>query len=210
MQTSLRQQQGGVLLIEVLIALALFLAISTIIAQALSVGFVSEKASRTRAGGTAMLEELLTLVRASSEEHWDNIGSLSRGVPYAISQVGGQLQVATGSATVTLDGVAYERSFTVRDATRAIGGTLTPLTLTATTSSRNDAGALVIDGTVTWGKGESLRLQTIITRWRNIVCGQTAWGVTGSSSAYCETATVPISGRSNIQVGDTLQLCTGC
>jgi Tfp pilus assembly protein PilV len=210
MQASRKQQQGGVLLVEVLVALALFLAISTIIAQALSVSFVSEKASRGRAVGAAVLEELLTQVRASSEEHWDNIAALSRGTPYTITSTAGLLLIATGTAAVTVDGTVYTRSFIVRDAGRQMGGTLTPLTFTATSSLRSDSGSLIIDGMVTWGKGDTLALQSVLTRWRNIVCGQTSWDMTGSTSLNCESATVPLGGRSNIQVGDKLQLCTGC
>lgn len=203
-------QQRGVLLVEVLIALALFLAISTIIAQALSAGFVSEKASRTRSLATATLEELLTQVRASSESHWDNIAGLARGVPYTVSSGGGAVIIATGSTAIIIDGTAYSRSFVVRDGYRDIGATTTALMLTATSSAQKDSGSLLIDGTVTWGSGERLELHSVLTRWRNIVCGQTSWSVAGSSTENCETPNIPLSGLRNIQTGDKLMLCSGC
>lgn len=204
------QREKGVLLVEVLIALALFLAISTIIAQALSAGFVSEKASRSRSLAAATLEELLTQVRAASESHWDNIAGLQRGVPYSVNFQGGNLNIATGSAPIILDGTTYTRSFVVSDGYRTLSATTSALSVAAASSAQKDSGSLVIDGTVTWGNGETLGLHSVITRWRNIICGQTAWGTTGSSSAMCETLSIPLTGRNNIQTGDKLLLCSGC
>lgn len=210
MRTFPMQREGGVLLVEVLIALALFLAISTIIAQALSVGFVSEKASRSRAIATAALEESLTRVRASSEEHWDNIASLPRNTPYHMSTIAGHFIAASGTGPVLIDGTTYTLSFMVRDVARVMGGTTTPLALVATSSTQLDPGSLLIDGVVNWGSGDSLTLQSVMTRWRNIVCGQTSWDTSGSSTQSCESASVSLGSKNNIQVGDQLLLCSGC
>ena len=206
-----QQRQGGVLLLEVLIALALFLAIATIIAQALSVGFASERAARTRSIATAALEELLAQVRASSEEHWDNIAGLPRGVTYSISATSGVLNIMPGALPVDIDGVTYARSFTVEDAQRSFSSTTASLAFTSTSSVTHiDKGTVIINGLISWGNGESLSMQSVITRWRNIVCGQTSWNTTGSSTVDCTSPTVSLGGVKNIQVGNTLQLCSGC
>lgn len=204
------QTKGGVLLVEVLIALSLFLAVATIVAQALSVAFVSEKASRSRALATSVLEELLTEVRASSEEHWDNIAALSRGSPYSMNMSGGHFVAVAGTSSVIIDGIPYARSFALFDAQRAINTLATPLAVVATSSMRIDNGSLNVIGTVTWGAGDTLTLSTILTRWRNVVCGQTSWSTTGSSTVNCDTTNVSMGGRTNIQTGNKLMLCSGC
>lgn len=205
-----KARQGGVLLIEVLIALALFLAISTIIAQALSVGFAGEKTSRSRTLAMTSLNELLTQVRASSEEHWDNIAALVKGAPYSINVIGGHLVVATGSSPVVIDGVTYQRSFSVQAASRTAEGASSQLAIATSAPGRTDQGSLVVDGQISWGTQDMLTLRTIITRWRNIVCGQTSWSATSTNPAACTTANIALPGKANIQAGDTLTLCSGC
>jgi type II secretory pathway pseudopilin PulG len=206
-----QQRQKGVLLLEVLIALALFLAIATIIAQALSVGFASERAARTRSIATATLEELLTQVRASSEEHWDNVAGLPRGVAYSVTASSGVISIIPGAQQVNIDGVVYARSFTVLDVQRSFASTTAPLSFMGTSSvTQVDRGTVIVDGLVSWGSGDSLSLRSVLTRWRNIVCGQTSWSTTGSSTVDCTSPTISLGSVRNIQVGNTLQLCSGC
>ncbi len=210
MQIMARQTQRGVLLIEVLLSLALFLAISTIIAQALSAGFVSEKTSRMRTVASSAIEEMLTRVRAASEESWGSIAQLQRNTPYAMTLTANHYVPSIGTSTVVIDGTSYALSFTVQDASRTIAATTTPLALTATSSSVIDSGSLLITANAMWGTGESLVVSTVLTRWRNIVCGQTGWSLVGSSTVGCETPNILLGTHKNIQVGDKLQLCTGC
>ena len=210
MQSLLKNKKRGVLLLEVLVALALFFAIAAIIAQALAAGFASEKISRTRAIGIAALEEMFAQVRAAQEAHWDTIGGLKRGVPYSISQHNGAFIIATGSASIVVDGIPYALSFVLSDSNRALNATNTPLALVATSSSLVDKSSLIVDGAVSWASGGALSLRTVLTRWRNVVCGQTSWSGAATSAALCEATNVGLQNAKNIQAGNSLMLCNGC
>lgn len=204
-------KQKGSLLVEILIALALFAGVALIIGQSLSAGFVAESDTHTREAARRIAEGEVSRLRSASDTSWNSLSGLTEGVNYSINSSG---VIASGTAVSVVDGLTFNYGFTVRRAPRDIGGqygdTLLP-TSNASGTVALDRGSLLARVTVTAGILSPIVIDTLLSRWRNVVCGQSDWSATTTLSVRdCASEVAGASAKTNIQTGPTLQLCNGC
>lgn len=206
-------KEKGSLLVEILIALALFAGISLIIGESLSTGFIAESDTHTREIARRIAEEEVARVRSSADISWGTLASLSEGVSYSMDQRG---VVASGTATSTTDGLSFGYGFTIKQAPRDIsalsGDALLPnASSSASSTVVRDRGSLLVHVTVTAGTMSPIIVDTLLSRWRNVVCGQSDWSASATVSVRdCTSELAGASAKTNIQTGQTLQLCNGC
>lgn len=201
----------GSLLIEVLVSIALFMAISTIITQAMFASFYSGKESKNKITINNLLTEQLVKIRAISSENWNNIGGLTRNTNYYIDSQVGAFSVFPGTASGTINDLAYNIFFQVSDGARIVTGATSSMSYESSSSTKADPATLIITSTGIYGSSSPIIIKSTITRWRNIICSQSDWGATSSSATIpCETTLVGGSQKVNIAAGSELKLCNGC
>lgn len=205
----------GSLLIEVLISIALFLAISTIIAQAVYTSFYSERDSENKITLNDLLSQQIERVRAISDEHWNNIDGLSRGVDYYIGNKDTGYYVATGTYSGVVNSLKYIISFRLEDVYRDLSRNSTSSILVSTstdiTKTALDHSTIKIIAIGNIENREPTKMETYITRWRNIICSQKIWSATGTTGTLpCENTEIKVTEKNNIELGDQIKLCNGC
>lgn len=203
-------KQKGSLLVEILIALALFAGVALIIGQSLSTGFIAESDTHMREAARRIAEEEVSRLRSISDTSWSSLAGLPEGINYSINSSG---VIASGTAVSIVDGLTFNYGFTVRRAPRDISGqygdTLLPTSNASGTAL--DRGSLLARVTVTAGLLSPIVVDTLLSRWRNVVCGQSDWSATATVSVRdCASEVAGASAKTNIQTGPTLQLCNGC
>lgn len=211
MKVKKKQLNKGSLLIEVLVSIALFMAISTIIAQAIFASFYGNKESKNKIILNSLLTEQLVKIRALSDEHWDNIGSLIRNTKYYIYETDVGFAVATGTFSSTKDDLPYSIYFEIEDSKRGQNASSSLMLSTTTNPTIPDPSSLIITSAGVIGNSPAVYIRSVITRWRNIICSQKDWSATNSSGVLpCETENIGYLQKNNVELGDTLKLCNGC
>jgi type II secretory pathway pseudopilin PulG len=199
------------LLLEVLIAIALFLAVSTIIAQALFAGFSGGRNAQVKTAMSGVAAGQIAMARALADEHWDNIGGLSRNTPYHITSSSSGFAIAPGIKEGVADGFPYAVSFQIADGVREVSSSTAALSLDQKLAPRSDSGTLLVTCVASSSGVEPITMTAALTRWRNVVCGQGGWIASSSNQAVpCETGNINLGAKSNIETGDQLKLCNGC
>lgn len=205
------KKNKGSLIIEVLIAISLFMAISTVIAQAVFASFYGSRESKNKITINNLLTEQVVKVRALSDENWNNIGGLSRGTNYYVDDQSGIFSISTGTKSGLINELSYTISFQVGNGQRYVSSSSTEMSLSASTSTREDLSTLFITSTGIYGSSSPIVMKSAITRWRNIICAQNDWSSASSTGAVpCETSSVSSSQKINIEAGSELKLCNGC
>ncbi len=206
-----RSNSRGSLLIEVLISIGLFLAISTIIAQAIFASFYGSRESTGRAAMNNIIGNQITYIRSLSDDSWSNIGSLERDVPYYVEKNESGLIISTGTYSGFIEGQKYTLNFSVKDALRDLDSSTTRLQLLSSSSTKKDTATLLITSTGKIERQDPVIVETYITRWRNIICAQESWTSTTSDGAVlCEASSVPVPVKRGVALGDQIKLCSGC
>ncbi len=207
-QTHRLEGRSGQLLMEVLLAIAAAAILSTIAAQMIIVSLRSNQSAGERDIATGLAQETLEGVRSTGEENWLNLYNLTKGTStnYYAQQASGKWSIATGTETVTLNGIGFTRYFTIQNVSRS---TSTRGIDSVYNSTNDDPSTQQLQVTVNWRNGGLVVSDAAyISRWRNKACSQTSW-TTGGSSGGKTCPDTTYSSSSNITTGTTLQLCSG-
>jgi len=172
----IRATQKGALLLELLIVISLVAITLSFAANGVFLSLRSNKASGERDVANSLAAEALEAVRATTEEDWQNIYSLTKSSQhYQATQSGTKWVLTTGDETVPLNGINYIRYFIVENTCRSD----TTRDITGVTScsggSSDDPSTQKVTATVSWSTGVSVVISEYFFRWRNKVCNQTEW-----------------------------------
>lgn len=179
----------GVLLIELLVAVSILAVILSISSESVYVSMQSGKTSSDSDVAFGLANEALEAVRAVSDETWQNIYALSKGVSYHPVATASKWTLASGSEVVTLNLVSYTRSVVINDVSR---DPLTRMIESTYVPEHNDPSTQQAVVTVSWqGSGSPVVVRDYFFRWRNKTCVQTDWsgGATGATGVPCVGAT---------------------
>jgi type II secretory pathway pseudopilin PulG len=203
-------RQNGQLLVEILIALALFAAISLIIGQSLASGLLAEREGHEKDLARSIASADIERVRAKADNEWSML------VPFVdtgSTTIASDGAIYSGASTTIADGITFTKTFTITSLARDISATSGDMLLVGVATSSNivnDRGSLLVRSYVSWGQKPGVVIDTIISRWRNIVCGQNDWSATSTSLRDCEVERAGIASTSHMEVGKELKLCLGC
>ncbi|GEM_PF-1962257 len=221
--TSLRayEPRRGQLLLELLVTISVVAIIAAIVAQVVYTSLKSNQSASEKNVALGLAEETFDSVRSASTENWLNLYNLSHGTGtttyYPLQSSGKWTINNTGTQSTAINNDTYTSSFYVQNVCRSTssksisgitdsGGAAT--STCATSGGTADPSTQSVTASVTWSTGGPITYSDYITRWRNIVCVQSSWaGSATSSVATCPTTN--FSSTSNITVGGNLQLCAG-
>lgn len=182
----------GALLLELLIVISLLAVILSFGINAMFLSLKSNKVSGERDIANALATESLEAVRATVEENWQNIYSLTKTTQnYYPKQSLGKWVLTTvpGDGTITIGGVVFTRYVVIdnvcRDnSTREVTG-LTPCTIPSTQA--DDPSTQRVSSIVSWPGSDPITIYEYFFRWKNKVCTQGGWvaGVPGNSTQDC-------------------------
>ena len=196
----------GALLIEVLLAVAIFGALGAIAAQALVVSYRGNEAATEKGAAAQLMAETVRAVRAASDESWQQLYGLTKDTAHYHPELqNGKWVIVAGDEALTLGSAQYIRYFTVSNVsrdptTRSIESTYV--------SANDDPSTQKVTVVVTASTTGALSTTAYLMRWRNQVCDQEAWTTGGSTGTHtCPDTTYGTV--SNITPGETLQLCSG-
>lgn len=184
----------GVMLLELLIAIAAAAIVFSLGAQ---LAYVSARSSKIAADTTValgLLSETHEAIRAASSEKWQNVFNLTKNAAYHSEVSSGKWILVSGIATTTVNGLDYGRSFTVqnvcRTQTNQILGDITGIsdtngTLTTCTTSGGvyDPSTQKVTVAVSWIGSDGIATSEYVSRWHNKICNQSLWQTSGSSGA---------------------------
>lgn len=196
-------RKAGQSLVEIIIALgigAILIGFSTGI---LVLILKSNLQGGRTTSATELANQLLTDVSVVARNDWHAITNLTTGsstVYYVTTST--PFAVATGTQVITLEGVAYTRSFYVDTVARDSGGSI------VTSGGTTDPSTEKTTATVTWGNSESITTSAYMTRSRNEAFTQNNWSggsgsegpVTGPTSGYATSTNIDISTTGSIRV----------
>lgn len=215
----IERAEHGQVLIELLISLAVAAVILSLGAQLIYVTLQASKISGRKNVATSLLEEMFAGMQGTARAQWQNLYGLTKNSDYHMTTSSGTWAFATTVETVTVDGIAYTRSFKVQNVCRSTGGVITGITdstgtatgASACTGSGGnfDPSTELVVAVVSWPDNQSVMTNRYIERWGNKVCTQTAWSATGSGVLTCPDTHYGSS--TNLTTGTTLQICpSGC
>ncbi len=177
----------GILLIEVLLAVAFLAALVAVGTQVALVSMQSTTASEYKDVAQRLGREMLEGARLASESDWYQVYHASRSSLLVATTTTAHAWVVTGGPdTLTVGSHIYTRSFTVastsRDqVTRAIQDIYNPV--------YDDPSTLRLTATVQVDRGGTVTLTEYITRWHNVICNQTDWGTGADVSVHTSCVT---------------------
>jgi type II secretory pathway pseudopilin PulG len=196
----------GSLLIEVLVAVAIFGVIAAISAQTIVVSLASNSVAGAHGQQAELISEMLQGIHAASDESWESLYSVPTDAShYHASISNGKWVIASGDDQITLTPRNFIRYFTVENVSR---DPATHAIETSYTSDHDDPSTRLVRAYVNASTTNQAVVSEYFFRWRNQVCNQTAWNSSGSSG----TTTCPSSAysdSSNITPGTSLELCSG-
>jgi hypothetical protein len=207
------KNNSGQILLEVLVAMSVAAIVMVLGSQLVYVSLMGNKISGDNNVAAGLTEETFAAVQAAGTENWDDLYSLTRGAAYHPVQSAGKWILAEDAEMITLNGIAYSRSFTAQNIcrdnlSRAISGL-----------SDNDGGAAACHGLpgsshdpstqkinviVSWPDGALTSDSEYLTRWRNKICRQTSWSSAGTGVKTCPDASYESADK--ITAGASLQL----
>lgn len=211
-------RESGQLLLEVLVVIAVASVVIAVTAQMIYVSMRSNKTAGDKNVALGLVEETLEGVRSAATERWTDLYAVSKGqILYYPQKSAGKWVITSGSENVTINGVAYTRSFTVQNVCRdtssrditGISDTNGSVTTCTGSGGGHDPSSQQISATVTWSGG-SVVSQEYLTRWRNKICIQTGWTGTGGGANTCPATTYESKTNINTSTGTSIELCNGC
>lgn len=186
-------KQKGALLLELLIVISLLAIILSFGVNAMFLSLKSNKVAGERDIATALANESLEAVRATSDENWQNIYGLSRSpTHYYPKQSLGKWVLTTVPAdgTVTVNNVVFTRYVVVENVSRDPN---THIVQTTYSSGYDDPSTQKVTSTVSWTGADPIVVFEYFFRWKNKLCPQTSWttaipGNTVTTNANCPTS----------------------
>lgn len=188
----------GVMLLELLIAIAAAAIVFSLGAQ---LTYVSGKSSKIAADTTVALglvSETHESVRAVAHEKWQNLFSITKNAVYHTEISSGKWTIVSGGATTTINGIDYGRTFIAQnmcrnqstDAVTGITDSSGVATTCSTSGGQYDPSTQKITVTVWWVGSDGVTISEYVARWRNKICNQTDWSTgVGSGVKTCPDAT---------------------
>ncbi|OGG61247.1 hypothetical protein A3C87_01465 [Candidatus Kaiserbacteria bacterium RIFCSPHIGHO2_02_FULL_49_34] len=202
----------GMLLIEVLLAMAFMAVLVAIGVQVATVSLASTTASEEKDVSHRLARELLEGARAASMSDWYALTYADRASEHhATTTASAAWAIASSSETLQVGSHIYTRAFTVASTSRDF---VTRNLEDIYNPEHDDPSTLLVTATVSSTRG-SVTLSEYITRWQNITCSQTAWdtltvGTTDISTQNCaptsHTDTVAFPSGTVETVGGTILL----
>lgn len=165
--------QRGILLIEILLAIAFMAALVAIGTQVSLVSLSSTTASEEKDVAHRLAREMLEGARLASMSDWHALAYANRaGVQHATTTASSSWAVAPNSETLTVGAHTYIRSFQVASTSRDLSTRNLEDTYSA---AHDDPSTLKVTATVSSDRGGSVTLIEYMTRWHNVTCAQTEW-----------------------------------
>lgn len=170
-----KKNNHGVLLIELLLAMAFFASIISVGTQVTLVSVRSSTESEKKDTAVRLARDLIESARAASDGDWYQIYNAPHGVsdPLIATSTSGVWKVILGVETVTLVNYTYTRSFTVASTSRDF---ITRSIHEVYDEAQDDPSTQKITATVQIGNGNTVTFTEYFSRARNIICHQTEWG----------------------------------
>ena len=162
----------GQTLIEILIGITVGAIIIGGTAGALVVTFKASLENKSFQNVSYLNQELMDNVTSFSEANWRNVYDLNKSPnQYYINIVSGGFAAVTGPENIVIEGVSYDRSFTVDNVNRDANGDISD-------TGTDDPSTQKITVTTSWqsaGETKTIPFVKYLTRSRNAVFGQTDW-----------------------------------
>lgn len=198
--------EKGSLLIEILVAVAIFGVMAALSAQAIVTSLASNAAAGAQGQQSQLLSEMLQGVRSASDESWGNIYAIpTDGTHNHVSLTGGKWVISSGDDTIVIAPRTFTRYFTMSAVSR---DPVTRAIESPYNAAHDDPSTRLVQAYVTSSSTMTFSVQEYIFRWRNQVCNQSSWSSSGvSGTTTCSSG--QYNSSSNITPGTSLQLCSG-
>ena len=170
----------GALLLELLVVISILAIILTIGANATYLSMRGNKTSGENGIASSLASETLEAVRSITEENYQNIYGLTKtSQHYYATQSAGKWISASGDEAVVLNGITYNRYFTVDNVSRDDS---TRNIQTSYSDTYDDPSTQKVTVTVSWTGGVSIVMSEYFFRWKNKICGQPGWLTTNADN----------------------------
>lgn len=180
--SNIRRLSDGMLLLEILIALAVVTVIVGLGAQTTVVSLKSNKTAGEKGEAGKLVEETFEAVRMITAENWLNLYKPPDGTGdpaaskgdnnhYYPSQSVGKWIIQSGNEIVTVGSLSYTRYFTIDNVSRDSNKDIEP----TYNSSNDDPSTQKITVNVGWANAATTTISQYLFRWRNKVCHKTNW-----------------------------------
>ena len=177
---------AGSLLLEILVVIGLFAIIAPLAAQVIVSGLYINKWSAETSLASGLADETLLAAESIAFQRWLDVYGKIKGDDnfYHPYMSAGAWTIVDGAETLAMNGREYQRYFTVNDACRdnVTGNISGPAPCLPGNSE--DPSTQLISATVVWDSGRILK-EAYLTRWRNQICRQSAWGSVSSGPVSC-------------------------
>lgn len=184
----IRNQQGQ-LLLEMLLLIGVIVMVGGLVSQITYASLQANKSASFSNVTEGLVNETLAGVTAAAYTEWHDVYGLEKTASdhYQANQVAGAWQISPGDETISLNGTAFTRYFTVSDVCR---DDATKEVVTAdgvppcTAGNSDDPSIQKVTVQIVWNSGAISR-STYLTRWRNLLCQQTNWSATSTATSTC-------------------------
>lgn len=157
-----RCSNQGMSVIEVLLGLALFAVIFVFISETLTIFFQNHKLVLEQTQAVYLAEAGQESLRYLRDEDWNTLNDLTLGTTYYLDV--STTTIATSTVAEVIDS-KFTRSVVLWPAYRDSNNDLVAST---TSGASVDTGGFISIVTVTWGSGEQVQLQSLLTNLQDI------------------------------------------
>lgn len=204
------KEQRGVLLIEILLAVAFFASIGVFATQSILVSMRSNTEAAYRDASMRLAREEIEVARAAASINWYTLYHAPFETEVYPTSTASGWSMASGTEVVMLGDVPYTRSLQVASTSRDF---TTRDIMDVYDPAQHDPSTLKVTASVVTHHGATTTLTEYIHRWRNIVCDHNSWNTgtvspapspCGSGGGFIFATTTP-SGSFDVS-DDTLEL----
>jgi type II secretory pathway pseudopilin PulG len=202
----INKKNKGALLLELLIVIAILAVILAVTVNGVFLSIKSNKTGGERDIAIALASESLEAARATTEEDWQNIYSLTKSTQhYQTTPSGTKWILATGDETLTINNITYTRYVVIDNVSR---DSTTHNIQASYSSTDDDPNTQKVTATVSWPGGGPVVSSLYFFRWKNKVCPQTAWttGGSGNTVKLCSDASYDTKDAEIDVTGGSLKL----
>ena len=191
----------GQSLIEILVGIGIAAIIIGGAAVTIGLTLRSNVQTKNVQAGTGFAQELLDQLSDFASANWHNVYDLNHAPSqYYLTSPAGTISSAGGQQSLPpVEGVVYSRYFTIENVSRDASGNVESVY----NAANDDPSAQRVVITVSWPVGadtQTVSLQKILTRNRNLILHQTDWSGGGGQSGPITTVNNRYSGSAGVTV----------
>lgn len=174
----------GVILVELMLALAILAIIGGLITMTFYAGQRSGRAALKRTQAVQLAQEAIDAAKSVAEEDYITLYNLTKGSNYYPAVSAGKWTLTAGTESIELDGDTFTRAIVIDNVSRDGSGNIE----SSYNASNDDPSTQKMTSTVSVTGQTDVVLKNYYTRWRNTVPAQSDWsggsGVVGPITSF--------------------------